>query len=239
MQLRLYHTKKRFWAEMLEGAFSLSFRNYERKDLLLDKQTGYLRFLDGESPLFVEMWTCLTRPLLLGYLVPKKINLDVEQLENNKLKITEQKGGYSLHREYTFEEDKVTIHSYADVIEKTIIEPVYNIAMDNLDYECTIITEDATVVKKFNVRRDKKFSNEEIIHEYFGKESYTESPVKEVLLAFGDKKYRITTEEKMYCFQQFNYVGFKFVKPSEFLNEDVIKENALIELGTMVIERCI
>lgn len=208
-----------------------------RKDLLFDKQTGNLRFFDGDKPLFVEMWTCLTRPILIGYLVPKRVTLDIEQLENNKYKITEQKKEYSIHREYTLEENRVIIRSYADVIERTIIEPIFSIALDDLDYECTIITEDATVQKKYNAKRDKKFCYEELIHEYIGKESYVESPVKEVHLTFGDKKYRVTTEDKMYCFQQFNYVGFKFVKPSEFLNEDVIKENALVELGTIVIER--
>ncbi len=208
-----------------------------RQDKVFELDNGYLRFYKDGNPLFVEMWPCLTRPLLFGYLIPRKVNLKQEKIENNKYIVLEVKQAYIIHREYLFEPNKVKIHSYADIIEKTIIEPIFHIAFDNLKYKCSIITNNEIVNKKYDAINDRKYCNEEIIYEYFGKESYVENVMQEVLLTFENEEYRITTKENMYCFHQYNYIGFSFIKPSKILEKHIIKENVKVELGTIVIER--
>ncbi len=203
---------------------------------ILDLQTGYLRFFKEGNPLFVEMWPCITRPLLFGYLVPKEIALIQEKLEENRYRITEESKKYTLYREYTFEENRVRIDTYADIFEEIIREPVFHLAFDDLSYNCTIVTESEIVNKSYN-DKDYRAYCDEIIYEYFGNEDYTKSFVKKVEVVFGHEKYEIVSDQDIYCFHQYNYLGFRFRKQSDVLEKNIVSGSTRIQLGTITIER--
>lgn len=206
-----------------------------KNDIAFDSETGYLKYADGDKGILTEMWPCFSRPFLFGYLEPRKFNLKYSKTAENKFLLYEEKENYTLYREYTFEDKNVSIYSYADVREKTIVEPIFHVAFDNLDYSCTIITENETISKTFS-KKDKSYCDEVLLHEYFGDEKYTESILKEIIVTFPNSKFRITSERDMYCFYQFNYIGFRFVRPSEVLDTKITAENERVDLGRIKIE---
>ena len=109
-------------------------------------------------------------------------------------------------------------------------------AFDDLSYNCTIVTESEIVNKSYN-DKDYRAYCDEIIYEYFGNEDYTKSFVKKVEVVFGHEKYEIVSDQDIYCFHQYNYLGFRFRKQSDVLEKNIVSGSTRIQLGTITIER--
>ena len=56
-------------------------------------------------------------------------------------------------------------------------------------------------------------------------------------VVFGHEKYEIVSDQDIYCFHQYNYLGFRFRKQSDVLEKNIVSGSTRIQLGTITIER--
>ncbi|MDR2024147.1 MAG: hypothetical protein LBQ71_13100 [Hungatella sp.] len=203
----------------------------------LDCRTGIFQLYHGTGMFFKEMWPCVTYPYLVGHLVPKHYELNHGIFKNGKCETEEITEQFILNRIYCVEKNKVSISTRMILKNKEIkIDPLFHIMLDDLQYRCQFTTEKSFVEKRFN-SEDKIFCNEEVIYEDFLKENYTTERLKEIKIQAGKNVYQIYMEKPAACFYQFNYIGFKVYKQSDYYKDGWKAENGRIDFGTITIEK--
>jgi hypothetical protein len=175
--------------------------------LKYERDTGKLRFLQDEKAKICEMWPCFTYPYNLGYLNPEIKDLEI-RTEKGGYFVTYQTENYIIQRKYYLGNQEVRISTEIKLQDVDVFEPIFNLFMEDLNYQCEIYFEQyETVRKNFDFARDNATGNEEVIFADFRKEEYSRKAFSSIHLCYDSVTYKIETNKACRCFHQYNYIG--------------------------------
>ncbi len=208
-----------------------------KKDLWFEKSSGKLRFSQGEEMRLCEMLPGFTYPYNIGYLQPEEKRLKVEQKDDSYI-VTNQTDSYIMKRTYQIEESRVKISTHIMLLEDILLDPIYNVFMEDLSYQCEIHLQNGeSVEKEFNFARDNATGNEEVIFMDFRREAYSKQEVSYILLRYGSLELKVEMQKPCRCFHQYNYIG---IIPEADWNEEkarCLETGEFIDIGDIYISR--
>lgn len=206
-------------------------------DIWYECNNGKLRFFQGENAKICEMIPSFTYPYNIGYLQPEEKELDIRQEENSYI-VTQQTDSYILKRRYQIDGEKMKISTKVRLLKDILLEPLYNIFMEDLSYNCQIHLQSGEVVEKdFNFARDNAKANEEAIFVDFRKEPYSKELVDYIVVKFDSVEYKIEIQKSCRCFHQYNYVGIVPIADWEEEKKRGLENEEFIDLGDIYISR--